>query len=433
MVMLYTPVQVSDWMPGNTAVIFGDSRTAQNNTDAAAGGGVYNVAQAVGYFTWLQMLSGHAFNLLFNLGKSGDTVNQFLARLPQAIAARPAWFFYLGGVNSISAGLTAAQIMPDIITACDAMLAVGSRVVLMTEAGGAGTTYPAMIQQLGLLNQLIREYAESRRNVILVDIVSAVRSPTQTTPTLQSPLSGDGTHYLPGGAYKVAQTVYTAVAPLLPNFPTTTFGLLDEYTYNPQNAMTNGLFTTATGGTTSAGFTGSVPSGWRASNSNTTVTGTVTTYPEPRGAGNVTRIAAAPAAIGDMFSFYNAIPVNQFYPLDILEAEIWYRINSAAGFIGVELMLDINITVGGVTRDITSYDNFIENSAFLLGPRSTPWLKLKTRPRQIPAGATINSVTFYVKGMFGFASGSSSVDLKQGKLQKRLTLFPPAYNGITYP
>jgi hypothetical protein len=439
--ILDAPVQIKNWAYGTRVSLSGNSLMAQNNADATAGGGVYNTLQAVGWITQANQILGHAMNIVFNCGVSGATfaptsyggTAQFSTYLPQLLASNSDIVIVQDAVNDLSEGLTAAQIMPYVTAHVQPILNSGKKVILVMTVGGAGINTAPQIAQLGQLAQLYREFARTTKNVYLYDPTPYVRNPTAIVPTLALPISGDGTHFIPYGAYIAGHAFAKFIAPLLNPFPSALHGLLEERTYNPMNPMTNGMFTTTTGGVNGGERTsGPVPSGWSASVLGTQATVVVSNFPDPGGFGNIVQLAITSTQALDMGSLFATVPPSNLSAGAIVDAEVEYKVVSSTNLIGVELLMDLNITNGGVTSDLTSYDNFCENAAMVKGPPTTGWMKLKVRPRQIPSSSTsINSVTPYIKCVFGGA-GSAVVWIRRAKMQIQDSTWPPSYNGIIY-
>lgn len=202
-----------------TAVLIGDSITAANYSNVTG----YLDYRSGGYFSWVQALSGHAFNVLNFAGISGQTSTQILARFDaDVIAYKPDYCFLLMGMNDSGAGTT--DLKNNFISAYQKCKSSGIMLVILTMT--STTSDSGKNAQAILVNAWLQEYFASVSGVLVVDTASATRDPLSATAALASNMSYDGIHPSSNGAYLMGKKVYNA----LKN------SILENYKYKPCSA-----------------------------------------------------------------------------------------------------------------------------------------------------------------------------------------------------
>jgi hypothetical protein len=134
----------------------------------------------VGYPWALRTTLGSGYYVAVE-GTSGDTTTQILTRWNSGI--RRGGYRYvslLGGVNDLNAGTSAATIYANLKATCDAAIADGSRVILMTVSGFNG--WPgwssAKDAQRLALNQSILSYCTTNPAAKCIDIATVFTDPS---------------------------------------------------------------------------------------------------------------------------------------------------------------------------------------------------------------------------------------------------------------
>ena len=220
-------------------------------------------------------LMGMPFGSIWNRAVSGMTSTQYLPYFADAIAKRPNFLWLMIGTNDVlSATSTTFEttIIANIKTMVQQALDAGATVLLstippLTGAGGSGNPTPqgsltvSQTQQMVLrLNRLIRQYAQSKIGVVLIDTHRVWASKT-TNDWAQtgSVYTSDGTHPTSKAAFDLALEIKTILGleyqrpfPLMES-------ALDEYATDAtsSNIIQNGLLI-GTAGSPGTGITGNV-------------------------------------------------------------------------------------------------------------------------------------------------------------------------------
>lgn len=179
-----------------------------------------------GFFTWLQIASGWRFNLVYNGAQSGDRTDDNLARLQRdCLAYAPhVVFMQTAGINDMGNG-TPARDEETIFAAqkeiIRQILAVGARVVLLGMTPVASGESRATLQNMARvrrLNRRLEDWAKDYPRIVYFDAHRLIVDPTNTTGLADANLvkSTDFIHYSIRGAKKVADALWTQIAPLFP-------------------------------------------------------------------------------------------------------------------------------------------------------------------------------------------------------------------------
>ncbi len=249
-------------------VIIGDSRM----TGALSGAGSLRSAQC--WTTWLNVLLGHPFDIVSNLAVAGERSDQYLTRLPDAMALRPGWIALWGVVNDISQGRTplgSGAFWPAIEAAARACVARGTRVLLCGETGTYNFS-AALTGRVLQYNQLCRELAEAVPGVVYLDFPSVTWDLTASVITHKPNYTSDATHFdVPGGLAQ-GRLAASVLRPLIWQPSHVLLGAVDVGANSGQmQYLPNAAFATASGGTVGANATGVAPAAWNISGSGTTV------------------------------------------------------------------------------------------------------------------------------------------------------------------
>jgi lysophospholipase L1-like esterase len=247
--------------PYNTCILFGDSITIANGTDALTRdpSSALQTNGEGGYMTWANIMLCHRFKILTNKGVSGNTTGQMLSRLSADVLnfkPKADYVFVMGGTNDIAAEDTTATVA-NITSICDQILAAGMRLVLFTVLPSTLCSTTSKKAFLAAVNTAIRAYASAHYDtVILVDAYKSWNPDgsgrDEGTPPTDYTI--DGTHPSRLGAKVLGEATYNATAGLVPPFDH--YAGATQINPNPRMLGTGGSW----GG---SGGTGSVATGYR--------------------------------------------------------------------------------------------------------------------------------------------------------------------------
>lgn len=179
-----------------------------------------------GWMTYLQLLSGWAFEVAYNGAQSGDTAENALARLDEhCLSVEADWvFMQLPGINDTSIGN--GPVSEDVTrwaqrAIVDRILSSGRKLLLLTttpvQTGESRANLQAMARTLRLNNDMKR-YLAGRAGAIVVDAYQLIVNPTNATGLARTGVlrSSDNIHYSQQGAYVVGLAVWNKVQSLFP-------------------------------------------------------------------------------------------------------------------------------------------------------------------------------------------------------------------------
>jgi hypothetical protein len=315
------PLSLSQLGNLNTFAMIGTSRESQQYSYGNTGWQ---------YFNWANYLDGHKYQLVYNAGCSGQTTRVFIAGTGCATIIGPnygiglygalgskARFVVIGGIVNDPASYTGDQIWSNavigaepgtgILQAAQQIIGNGQIPVITLEYGqNTLTNVAGKITQILRYNQIAREFCATGQAICL-DFPSAIWNPTSTTGSLITFVansSQDNTHSNYLGGYLLGQVFDSALKNLVPPLNNLPDSLADSN-------ITNGLFVTQTGGTSSGAgtLTGNVPSGWTLTLP-TGVTATSSFVSDPAGFGYdwqlVIANASGAAQIGTIYAQANS-------------------------------------------------------------------------------------------------------------------------------
>ena len=220
----------------------------------------------------------------YNRGKSGETAEQCLARVPEldALPIKPRFCSILVGTNnlSVNSSQTAASIMATIVQIVQGVLSRGITPVLCTllprgsgSAGGWSSLTAGQILtargRLMEINRQIRAYASITPGVILADTFYSILDIASATSDPIAGYTGAGTgtadflHPNAPGAMLVGDVWWKAVQPYTNPAPRQSAGSGDGYN-SVENIFGNIVDSSWSAGAANAGtgVTGTGPSGW---------------------------------------------------------------------------------------------------------------------------------------------------------------------------
>lgn len=239
----------------NTIVLLGDSITNQNVITPGSGYG--ECYHAAGYFVQANIELGWPFRIVADLGVSGDTTAQILARVGDVLAYKPSWCCVMGGINDV-AGVSYATTITNLTAIYTALQSAGISVLACTIIpADAHTTTPAYGYKRRKINEWIKWYATQTSGIVVADTERAIVNPDTGGPA--SNMTTDGTHPTNIGARRMGRAIVAALgdfaAAVNPGA-----GYDNGYVINP---MAKGSNAAGAGGFTApAGITGVGPNGW---------------------------------------------------------------------------------------------------------------------------------------------------------------------------
>lgn len=218
-------------------------------------------------------LLGQRMTIGQTFGVSGERTDQFLARLPAAIATGAGLLYLQGGINNIGAvasgapaftyvhavtgdvvtiDTVAAVTMRDLRQIADTARNAGMIVVIENEVGGASLTIVEKLAALNDLRGMIADYGQRTPGVFVHDAYGVVMQPTSGTPTFKAGYSYDGIHENGRGAYWHGRSLATLLDRLVPPGSILSRGVIDAPVNGRRQLLANHVFATASGGTASS-------------------------------------------------------------------------------------------------------------------------------------------------------------------------------------
>jgi lysophospholipase L1-like esterase len=402
----------------NTVVALGDSRVAQIHAD----GTKLNKA-GFNHFSVGNALAGNRAILLKNLGNSGERTDQVLARLKTAIDTGAYVLYIHCGVNDIAqnyptASTSGATAFSNIRTMIDAAVYAGMLPLVCLDPG-ANSMATAQIAQLFILNQMLREYAETCPRMVLVDIPSALWNPAATSTTALALVGTvDGTHEGNLGAYNAGKLFAAALQAIMPPRPHGVRSAVEVPGTSLINLLNNPMFTTVSGGTLSGGNTGTVAGSWTGNRTGGS-SGVFSVGTAGDGSGLYEQVMACTfAAAGEEVRIQQDVNIANWSIGDILQASSEIAVDAgSSNLAGVYTYLQVNGSGNGFAA-ITSMDGYCVGA----GAGSTEGYKLNhlTEKLVVPNYTTKSWATMHVKAIAAGA-GSATVRIRRAQIRKRFT------------
>jgi hypothetical protein len=405
----------------NTVVAIGDSRVAQIHAD-----GAFRNKAGYNHFSVGNALAGNRAILLKNLGVSGERSDQHLPRLKQAIDTGAYVLYIHTGVNDIAqayptaatSGITAFN---NIRIMIDAAIDNGMLPLVVLEPGANNFT-PAMNAQLHILQQMLREYAETCPHMVLFDLPAAVYNGAATSTTVL-PLLGtiDGVHQGSLGAYLGGKAFAVVLTAIMPPRPHGFRSSVENPTTALVNLLVNPMFTGGTAGTVGAGLTGQIGTSWVGSRAGGG-TAVASVALSSDGSGLWEQVLQCTfAAAGDEVNVHQDIPTNLWNGGDILQSHAEVVVDAGSvNLCGAYLYLQANGTVAGSNVAITAMDGYVNGTQH--GATSTEGFKLNysTEKLIVPNYDVKSWVTAHVK-VIGSGAGSATVRVRRFGVRKRFS------------
>jgi len=222
---------------GNRLVTLGDSQTIAGDTIT---GNTQLRTESFGL--WASLYSKGALNFVRNAGKGGDTAASMLARFDTDVTPySPNIVTILSGANDGNQGVSLATFKATIKTIVAKCAAIGAVPVLMTTPPNNYASATAQETAMRGYNAWLVRYAAAA-GLPCIDVFGIVSDPTQRFKYLAANEIGDGIHPNSAGHQLIGLALWNTLASsITPNAE-----LLTQYSADPNNIVTNGLFLTDT-------------------------------------------------------------------------------------------------------------------------------------------------------------------------------------------
>jgi len=252
----------------NQVATLGDSRLAQAFTAygyPVAGSTLVRTRQPANFFHMGTAQMGQRLRIVSPNAVSGLRSDQYMAATytAPAFASSAHWLLTGGVVNDISQlGSGTDYFTAYIKPVCDAWIAQGRGVILMTETGS--TSMASNTANLGAVyryNRKVRQYCAETPNAVVFDVQALALDPTQTL-AFKANYSGDGTHInLLQGCVALGQAFANLMIPLVPPTSWLVQTAGETFARGGVQMLNNPLWQTTTGGATATGVSGTAPAG----------------------------------------------------------------------------------------------------------------------------------------------------------------------------
>jgi lysophospholipase L1-like esterase len=250
---------------GPRLAAIGDSITARALTDISPNL-YYNSS---GYLTWVNILSKQRFYCppAHNLGVSGDSTTQMLARLSSLLSLRPNVCIVHGGTNDANGGTAASVTINNLAAIYDALYGIGCTVIAIPVLGRSGANALSATNRkiASMTNEWIRRQAYSRPNFYVVDMGLVFDDPASSIWAERTGMTADGLHSENVGAYTLGAQIVALLDALSLAYLIPASQQIDAYDATNNiygNHVPNGGQFTGTGGTVNGPATGTLADSW---------------------------------------------------------------------------------------------------------------------------------------------------------------------------
>ena len=258
---------IYDLQSGNTVVLFGCSLTDQNY-DSTSGTPI--VWQAIGYWTWANILLGQRFNVLNESGVGSNTTTLGTGRFARDVLAyKPKyWVAECGVVNDVLNSVAPATTIANLTSMYQQAYAAG--IITIAPTCTPGTFNSSQIAMWQVVNAFIIDYCANNPGMILVDVAAALQSSTDGAPG--ATWTSDGIHPSILGAQLMGRAYYEVLDPIIPkSFPVNS---TQHKTAPLKNIVLNGACwgsnaSGANGYTNNTGGSGVGPDNWQTNRTGT--------------------------------------------------------------------------------------------------------------------------------------------------------------------
>lgn len=343
------------------------------------------------------------------LGCPGKTAGYIIDHIDWVLDGPDSAVLEMSGVNDVFGSLTADEIFANRKLIWDAILAVGKLPVVSTVLPMNNTVTgwsSAIFQKLLRLNKLVRDYAETADNIILVDGFSALVDPLSATGNNKSNYTIDGKHPSGLGAYYLGLEICRALRVAFGesinnvNLPSS---VADSYLIDAaSNQLIDYPLGSASGGTVTAPATGAAVTGWTLARAGSaTVVGSVDARAD--GFGSDQTIAITSTANNDGATLTSTYMAGRVSAGDIISAVGEINISGATNL----KRLSVSLTAAD-SGSSESTGIFTQSSAII--PQTDRTFKFRTPETEIfEATAIMLTIT-------ATFSGAGGATIKAGRL-----------------
>lgn len=405
-------------MPANTVALFGDSRLDYNYASATVFGAAGFIAQA-------NARMGHRMKLSYKGTTPGARSDQYIATWLTGLLASPsAYVIVWGAYNDINQGVTADQIWLGAAAggtgigmkaALDQIVAAGMQPILISEPGATAFTATQIAQVLSY-NQRLREYAENNRWARYFNMgrIAWDGSTTGASIVFKTGYSTDGIHPLVLWAAAAGAAFASQFGSLFTPIDGGVSAAFEKTTLNTygNNFLTNGLFTTTTGGTAGTGITGTAPSSVTVSRTGS-ATATISTAANADGYGNDLIVNATFTAAGENIQIAFFPGTSPWAAGDLWDAGVSVAVDAGGEALAGPVLRPIfQSTTQGIAGDLYQ-------TGGAKGPNTAYSLDLQSPTGTVQAG-TLSSISWYLF-LYGGAAGSATAKISKAWLRKRFS------------
>lgn len=389
---------------GNTAILFGDSFSARNNSAGTARESDW------GYFTWANNFLNHPFHVIRNSGISGNTTTQMLSRITaDVLAFSPNWVFFQGGINDFFAGSTAESVVSNNQNIINQINATGAVVVYLSIAPNATNS-----QKVLQANKLMREWItrQNKPNVVYVDTFSALVNPLDSSGAYISGMSDDALHLSPKGARVYGYTIANTIKNLIVSSNALVSSSADSVLIDSSNKqlLQNPLITGTSGAISGTGASGTTATNWTGGTESGTITNVwLANQTRTDGFGADQQVTVSSAGSTSSINFSQSNIQARFTIGDVV---YFSGTISATGMTDVrEIAAILQFTIDGSTVINSSFES---NGSSFTYDQSNLNITFQT-PDITLTGNTISAALAKIKVGFG-TSGSGAGVFKFGRL-----------------
>lgn len=398
-------------------LLFGDSQVDRDWLTTA--GEFSNVGY--GIINHANIFGGRRWEIVANLGVTGDTTDGMIARLPAALiaAASCGAVVISASTNGIFGDLrTADYEIANLTTIFRAFMNIGVYVIWKNETPRTFIDATKVQYQIKV-NSWANEFERDNPGFSVFDAASVIVNATSTQFAPKSGYLDGAVHFKNVAACLLGKAFSDKYSPMFLPRSNLICTAADAYTVdasssqvwgNPLFSGTGGQKTNTAGGTAPTGTVGDLTQVDHASN--TAATCTCSLVSQADGFGQAQRIVIANAGNNDRWTVRNITNITAgVSPGDLIELECDIRVSSHSELVGLPVFLQVQTDGGTINY---SYDNRHDGaaaaytSAFVGG-------SFRTRRLRIPAGSAITALQWRVEPRFSATSttGGATIDVSR--------------------
>lgn len=397
----------------NDVLLFGDSfqaRSTDSNTPPRW--------QDYGLLPWLSYFTSGKIRLIRNAGVSGNTSAQIRARLRTDVLPYISdGTIVIGnaGINSASAGVTAASIIDDIEYIIGTMRGVGAKVIWSTISpytAVAGTNNVTVE-----VNAWLREYCSTLPDVYLIDLWGIMVDPTSTSGAIATNYSGDNLHPSAMCAREWASAIADVLEPMLTPIGDSICSAADCVANNANSTqlLPNPLFSTTGGTGTIDNGTGTVSGtagdAWTVKAESAAITIVASVASRSDGCGNDQILTSSGASATARSAAISNSVHTLLSPGDTVYGQVAVDVTGMTGVTGMSVYLDITSNgtqylLMAIQTMGTAFDNTDLTGGIFRTPEFT-----------IPSGGAVTNAQMKIRVHHG--AGGESV-MKVGRAEFRI-------------